>query len=783
MIYSTAFKCFCQRQVLALLIFAPFGLFAQTNFVSNPSFNNPTPSYLGGGLKNTQEMVTLQNNFSTFPVKFAEVTPELMELTPEAFQSNPDFGILPENVPCYDCIELIHKRTLSSRYYIKKGSGGKEFYIQQCQGNFNYEDANGMIVAVDARLTPTSVPGIYSALNQLEPKTVNMTDGTSRIHFVGLDLTFNRNTSLLYLENGVETSLAGTLDLSASTVGSNGAYSQNVWAGIDREVISDQFGIETNFIFHSLPALPASTGWLAIGDEIELPAGYTIVRDSSSSDVSTVTTPENYWQGPLSIVDASGVEKARWETIYIYDSSTDRGTGVTPGAYQVLEPIPGKFLIRALVKADWMADPARVFPITFDPSVTSAAATFPTAIGFSIYAPGNGFCGSSSAFCLGGPLNVTFPGGATATSATWSLNYRAFNPAWQSDGGFRMVGPCGEDPANTNNWYSCAANAAGVCSGTGFVAPQLVNCLVPSCSATTIPFRVKNIDCFGWAGGCSVTYLRTVANTWTVTVQGNTLETLGNTATGNGSQTIAPATCSGNTTLDPTALYGVPAYSYVWSTGATTSTITIPSASGTSFSVTVTDACGVARVATFTITCPLGAEYAYFKTEKMDRDVLISWKTLYETNVDHFRVEHSLDAADFTAIASVTAIGSGSNSYAVTDKNMLPGTVYYRIISVDKNGSEEYSQILSVSDNEVKGLSVVPNPTNGYFNAITEVPSTDVYELEIIDESGKSVMKKMLSLERGLIQIPFHLVSESGVYTLIIKEGNYRETVRFVLKN
>ncbi len=104
----------------------------------------------------------------------------------------------------------------------------------------------------------------------------------------------------------------------------------------------------------------------------------------------------------------------------------------------------------------------------------------------------------------------------------------AVSPAWKSDGGFRMVGPCGEDPAALTGWWSCgppAGNAPGNCIGTNINVPALATCLTPNCAATNVAFSVKNIYCtLPIAGLCTTTRLRTLNNTWIVTVEGHTVE-------------------------------------------------------------------------------------------------------------------------------------------------------------------------------------------------------------------------------------------------------------------
>ena len=103
-----------------------------------------------------QQMQVKKNDYTSFTKPSAGkyipqkiISEELLDNTPEQYRSNPDFGILPINAPD-DCYELIQKRTLDSRYYVKNNTGGKVFYTQQSYGPINYVDPNGYLRAIDS---------------------------------------------------------------------------------------------------------------------------------------------------------------------------------------------------------------------------------------------------------------------------------------------------------------------------------------------------------------------------------------------------------------------------------------------------------------------------------------------------------------------------------------------------------------------------------------------------------------------------------------------------------
>ncbi|HTL81231.1 MAG TPA: hypothetical protein VL651_05980, partial [Bacteroidia bacterium] len=609
-------------------------------------------------------------DFSTFAQPNPVITSELDSLTPAALHNNPDYGILPDDAPCTNCIELIDHRTPDSRYYVHNGSGGKIFYVQSSYGNLNYQDSTGWMRAIDPKLRP-STNGYYLADHQPDPAVLNMNDGSTSLRSEGLNFTFNHNCNIFEQVGNNHYPLFNNPDLTTTSVGKNGCRTSNAWPGIDREVIFTNNEVETNYILNAPPPLANSNGWLAFHDEVNLPPGYALVLDTATGGQHN---PDGYWQGSLIIIRIStGTVVARWMPAVAYDNS-----GVHPDinntAYDI--SVNGHtYIINALVKESWLLDPATVYPVTVDPLVSGSATWSVAAIGFSIYAPGDGYCGNSSAYCLGGPLNVTFPGQATITNVIWGANYRAFAPAWMSDGGFRMVGPCGEDPVNVDSWYSCGApfgNASGTCSGSGFNAPWLATCNTPSCVATTVPFRIKNIDCFGWAGPCSIVYLRTVNSTWNVTVQGQTVAHP-NPPTSSAGTTICPGAC---TNLTATGTWGVPPYTYFWvnSTSGATSTSNpynvCPPNGSTTYTCTITDACGntAANNVTINATGCLPIELISFTGNyNQNGEVDLNWSTATELNSDHFTLERSTDGIHFDLIGTVHSLAPGGNSTSRLD--------------------------------------------------------------------------------------------------------------------
>gem|GEM_PF-802070 len=117
-------------------------------------------------------------------------------------------------------------------------------------------------------------------------------------------------------------------------------------------------------------------------------------------------------------------------------------------------------------------------------------------------------------------------------------------------------------------------------------------------------------------------------------------------------------------------------------------------------------------------------------------NIKVSWQTATELNTSHFIIQHSTTGTSFTDIGNVKAIGSGANGYQFMDTHPANGTNYYRLQSVDKDGSASYSKVVSVqfivNSNQ---LTVFPNPAR---DNIT-ISCSHVASVQVIDNMGKVV--------------------------------------------
>lgn len=160
-------------------------------------------------------------------------------------------------------------------------------------------------------------------------------------------------------------------------------------------------------------------------------------------------------------------------------------------------------------------------------------------------------------------------------------------------------------------------------------------------------------------------------------------------------------------------------------------------------------------------------------------NVELEWSTASEENSDHFRVERSRDGEKYRKIGEVEAAGNSSEEkkYNFPHQEEKPGTHYYRLVQVDRNGESDTSapesvelkdrhpfQILHANGDLQKGVRVVLDSQEDrkvkvqLFNMMGQeeirnqedlVPGKNKLELPFIPDSPGIYWIRITDLEQG----------------------------------
>jgi hypothetical protein len=144
-------------------------------------------------------MQVKQYNLTSFSATEKNVSDELKKLTPQHLQQHPEFGALPYNAQCNDCIELLQKRTEHERYFVKNGSNGNHFYAQKSLQPLHYKNENQEWITIDWRLFPQGNE-IFKAPYQNFPTAYNANTKETSLRVSSFDFQFNKNLSKYFLD-------------------------------------------------------------------------------------------------------------------------------------------------------------------------------------------------------------------------------------------------------------------------------------------------------------------------------------------------------------------------------------------------------------------------------------------------------------------------------------------------------------------------------------------------------------------------------------------------------
>jgi hypothetical protein len=157
----------------------------------------------------------------------------------------------------------------------------------------------------------------------------------------------------------------------------------------------------------------------------------------------------------------------------------------------------------------------------------------------------------------------------------------------------------------------------------------------------------------------------------------------------------------------------------------------------------------------------------------------LSWQTCNEINMNRFEVQKSLDARNFAPIGSVSAKNeSCGTTYAYNDAKALTGIAYYRLRMVDKDGTSNYSGIVSVDGKLPTKISVFPNPVVNYLVLAHPKAETGT-TLKIVSTNGSVVASYPVQKDAVQTSVDVSKLSK-GTYIVVFGNTRQKETIKII---
>lgn len=147
-------------------------------------------------------------------------------------------------------------------------------------------------------------------------------------------------------------------------------------------------------------------------------------------------------------------------------------------------------------------------------------------------------------------------------------------------------------------------------------------------------------------------------------------------------------------------------------------------------------------------TGPLPVTLTSFTGKKMEKSIQLEWKTESELNNDYFVVERSMDGRNFEQLKEVSGKGNSTERVVYTFEDQKPesATNYYRLRQVDYDGTESFSDIITVKFKNTRlDLNLYPTLVREEVNLdLTNFENENVL-INILNATGQIILSKEVS--------------------------------------
>lgn len=175
-------------------------------------------------------------------------------------------------------------------------------------------------------------------------------------------------------------------------------------------------------------------------------------------------------------------------------------------------------------------------------------------------------------------------------------------------------------------------------------------------------------------------------------------------------------------------------------------------------------------------TAALPLEFSRFSVTCKNNAAVIDWQTATEINTHHFDVQRSVNGTDWVTINTQTAAGQSSSllNYSYTDPVPVSSAkIFYRIQSVDLDGSKNYTPVRILTCGNGPQWQVWPNPVRQQAYVSLKLDDSYKVAVQLFDNKGSVVRQWQKGLLRGDNQFAVDMQGlPAGAYYLFITWGD-----------
>lgn len=164
----------------------------------------------------------------------------------------------------------------------------------------------------------------------------------------------------------------------------------------------------------------------------------------------------------------------------------------------------------------------------------------------------------------------------------------------------------------------------------------------------------------------------------------------------------------------------------------------------------------------------LPVELISFTAEKQLNNIHLKWSTLTESNNARYDIYRASNGSDFIKIASLNGAGTSSTilNYNLTDNNPSAGDNYYKLVQVDRDGTEKVLKII-VFQNNLQAFNAYINNNSLFINAVSSKSQKAV--VLVSNVSGQVVYNQAVVLQKGDNAFAIELKNNASLYILKVQ--------------
>ena len=143
-----------------------------------------------------------------------------------------------------------------------------------------------------------------------------------------------------------------------------------------------------------------------------------------------------------------------------------------------------------------------------------------------------------------------------------------------------------------------------------------------------------------------------------------------------------------------------------------------------------------------------------FKGVLDNQQIELSWATMMESGVDYFKIQRSGDGMNFFDIDQMDSkMTINTNdfqlNYQYADANPLPGTSFYRIQIIGKDGSTSQTPVVQILNNIITGTRIYPTVVQNNTVFVESDKNLREAKMEFFDISGNKISETNWSTLNG----------------------------------